>query len=70
MYYMKKDTRSAQYLCDFPDLEFEMPHKYWDWAGWNLGHLYVVEYDQQDQQELEGNLKIVKTGVKRVGNDL
>ena len=47
-----------------------MPHKYLDWAGWNLGHLYVVEYDQQDQQELEGNLKIVKTGVKRVGNDL
>ena len=25
-----------------------MPHKYWDWDGWNLGHLYVVEYDQQE----------------------
>ena len=46
MCYMKKDTRSAQYLCGFPDLEFEMPHKYWDWAGWNLGHHSVVEYDQ------------------------
>jgi hypothetical protein len=53
-----------------------MPPKYWDWAGWNLGHLYVVEYDQQeleeleDLEELEGKLKIVKTGVKRVGIDL
>ena len=51
MCYMKKNTRSAQYLCDFPDLEFEMPHKYWDWAGWNLGHLYVVEYDQQELED-------------------
>ena len=37
----------AQHLCGFPDSKSEMPHKYWDWAGWNLGHLFVVEYDQR-----------------------
>ncbi len=39
----------AQHLCGFPDMKSEMPHKYWDWAGWNLGHLFVVEYDQRTE---------------------
>lgn len=45
----KYEVDSPQCLCAFSDIESGNPHRYWDWAGWNLGQYYVVEYDQRSQ---------------------